>query len=679
MNPTPAPFSIPTQDELLGLLQGDVEQVRTSPLYGAGLFLVALVMVLLPLIYVALIGIVGFLTYTHAVENLGILSGSGTRFRLFAYVTPLVAGIIVCFFMVKPLFTRQAASPKTISLVEEDDPLLFAWVDRVRNLVGAPMPSRIDVNCEVNASASFRRGLRSMFGRDLVLTIGLPLAAGLSLRQFTGVLAHEFGHFTQGGGMGLSYIIRSISFWFARVVYERDEFDQALTEMLESSSLWLMIIGGISRACVWISRRILWVLMQTGHVVSCFLLRQMEYDADRYEARVAGSDAVAGTFARMHEISIAEDIGLNELGALWNEKKLPDDLPSYFIGRLGTIEDESLQGYMTDAMASKTNWLSTHPSDSDRIKSAENENSPGLLHANLEANILFSNFEDLSRRASTSHYNFLLGERFDQRYLNPTTELLEAQNKEASRVLGVRRFFQGLETNRKAFFPTFDRPGTGEGLAAITSELQKLRHTLCDSDTENCRDFIDRRLLLALQLLEYPEVEKVMADQGNAKQQVLDLLAVMKCLQDSHMANPELIALLDEVIFRANELSKNPTSETAQKNLDNELSKTRDRYLSIRAGLSDVTYPFSHMDGEMTCAEYLVPHDIDIDEPEALLGCVQQLLARQSPLYNKTFARLIEIAERAEEAIGLLPLAIPLDNHESNDEGDEESMAASAG
>ena len=55
----------------------------------------------------------------------------------------------------------------------------------------------------------------------MVLLIGLPLAAGLSLRQFAGVLAHEFGHFSQGFGMRLTYVIRSINIWFMRVVYER--------------------------------------------------------------------------------------------------------------------------------------------------------------------------------------------------------------------------------------------------------------------------------------------------------------------------------------------------------------------------------------------------------------------------------------------------------------------------
>jgi hypothetical protein len=50
-----------------------------------------------------------------------------------------------------------------------------------------------------------------VFKKDLVLTIGLPLVAGLSVREFGGVLAHEFGHFAQGGGMRLTALVRYVN------------------------------------------------------------------------------------------------------------------------------------------------------------------------------------------------------------------------------------------------------------------------------------------------------------------------------------------------------------------------------------------------------------------------------------------------------------------------------------
>src|SRR5262249_12433881 len=157
--------------------------------------------------------LVGYGVYYHAVNHVGILGtvrGRGAVLTFAAYGAPLVVGAILILFMLKPLFSRPAKQGRTRTLKRQAEPVLFAFVERVCEAVGAPRPRQIQVDCEVNASAGFRRGLLSMFGHDMVLTIGLPLVAGLTLRQFAGVLAHEFGHFAQGAGMRLTYVVRSI-------------------------------------------------------------------------------------------------------------------------------------------------------------------------------------------------------------------------------------------------------------------------------------------------------------------------------------------------------------------------------------------------------------------------------------------------------------------------------------
>jgi Zn-dependent protease with chaperone function len=282
---------------------GAIEPTKTGPLYSAGLALVAFAMVLLPVIYIALIALTAWLVLLHLKNDTWIFTGSGgALFRGIAYIGPAIAGVILVFFMVKPFFAAKAKSREPIILDPAKEPLLFAFVRKICELVGAAVPSRIEVNCDVNASASLRRGLWS---RDLVLTIGLPLASGLNMREFGGVLAHEFGHFAQGAGMRLTYIIRRINFWFARVVYERDEWDVKLERSARRVDWRIGIMLHLSRGCVWLTRRILWALMQAGHAISCFMLRQMEFDADSYEAKVAGSDAFEATASRMRVLNAA--------------------------------------------------------------------------------------------------------------------------------------------------------------------------------------------------------------------------------------------------------------------------------------------------------------------------------------------------------------------------------------
>ena len=287
------------QKKILSAFAGNIEPVKSPLAYRLGILLVAVVMILLPLLYLAIIALVGYGVYYHALEHTTILTmgrGRGRFVALLGYVAPILVGGISVVFMFKPLFSRPSKQVKRVSLSRDRESLLFAFVERICGAVGAPSPRRIDVDCEVNASASFRRGLISFLGNDLVLTVGMPLVAGMNLRQFAGVLGHEFGHFAQGAGMRLSYVIRSISFWFTRVVYERDAWDQQLVDWSNEFDLRVGWILYLARGFVWLTRRILWCLMMIGHIVSGILLRQMEFDADRHEAQLTGSDTFEPAF-----------------------------------------------------------------------------------------------------------------------------------------------------------------------------------------------------------------------------------------------------------------------------------------------------------------------------------------------------------------------------------------------
>ncbi|MBK7403224.1 MAG: M48 family metallopeptidase [Phycisphaerales bacterium] len=186
---------------LNGAFSGELPRRRRSPTYHLGLLATALVMVTLPLIYVALIVCIGGLVVLHAIFDVSIFSHVSGRGAIFVYLGPIVIGGTIVLLMIKPLFAPRSEEPVWVEVSRSDEPLLWGYIEQLCALVRAPVPRRIRIDCEVNASASFRRGFLSLLGSDLVLTIGLPLVAGLDLRQFTGVLAHEFGHFSQGGGM----------------------------------------------------------------------------------------------------------------------------------------------------------------------------------------------------------------------------------------------------------------------------------------------------------------------------------------------------------------------------------------------------------------------------------------------------------------------------------------------
>jgi len=441
----------PLRDTLLKrAFRGGSLTSPVSPLYRIGLAFVTFAMVTLPLIYLAIVGGVATLVGWHAVANTNLFhTMKSAKGALFLYVMPLVVGVLLVFFMIKPLFARAGDAKRPIQILPKAEPLLAAFIERICRIVGAPLPTVIYFDNQVNASASFRNGLLSFRGNDLALTLGLPLAKGLDLNQFAGVLAHEFGHFAQTSGMRLTYLIRSINAWFARVVYEEDAWDVRLRRWSTSIDFRIGIILLIARFFIWLTRRVLWLLMHLGHLISCFMLRQMEFDADRFEAGMVGGDVFASTCLRLLELDCAHDLALDELTTAWREEKFPNDLATYVLNREKRLEESQRRELASSQARRRTALFDTHPADPERIAAARSVGSSPLFAwpgTPPTASILFNDFEALSRRVTLDYYKQILGKTPERHQLIDVESLVRKQGAEEEANNACTRFFCGHYT-----------------------------------------------------------------------------------------------------------------------------------------------------------------------------------------------------------------------------------------
>jgi Zn-dependent protease with chaperone function len=380
---------------------GETRPKPVSLLYKLGLAAVALVMVLLPITYVGIIVLVAWGVYEHALHPRYQLGG-GTL-ALLGYLAPIIVGGVLVFFMIKPLFARRPKDYEPRGVLPEEEPELFRFIYAVCDTVQAPRPVRVLVDFQINAFAGFRRGLPDMLCRRLTLSIGLPLVAGLSVRQFGGVLAHEFGHFSQGAAMRLTFVVRSVNAWFARVVYERDAWDDRLRSGAQRSDFRFGIILHLARAMVWVTRRILWLLMNVGHAVSCFMMRQMEFDADRFESQVVGSETFAETTRHFQLLNAAWQQTIAQQTEAYASNRLVDDLPRLNAMAAKRLATKAVQANWAVLPTAKTGWFDTHPSDYDRIQASKALGAVGMLRGDGDATKLFRDFR-ATAQALTKHY-----------------------------------------------------------------------------------------------------------------------------------------------------------------------------------------------------------------------------------------------------------------------------------
>lgn len=417
-----------------------INRPRRPARYNLGTTIVAAAMILLPMLYVGLLAALAWLIATHAVRGLAIFDHGMGRLQLTFYLGPLIVGSITWLFLIKPLFSRAAYRADHVVLDPIAEPELHAHVNRLADMLRSPRPREIRVNCDVNASAAFRRGMFSFIGNDLVLTIGTPLLAGMSLRQLTGVMAHELGHFAQGGAMRVSYVIRSVNWWFSRVVYQRDRLDEWLDNGVGSQHVTLVVVCWAARGMVWISRAILRLLMEVGVLISSFQLRQMEFDADRYETLVAGSNEFAVTARRLHELASGRSVVEAELSHFLRRGVLPDSVGELIAVEASRLDQATFAERWSEVLATRTEPRATHPCEADRIAAAGQFGCEGVVAGNAAASTLLSKSNAVHLAASKVFYMYGLGAEPSPEAIKPLTEYLNRKERAVARRRAMARY-----------------------------------------------------------------------------------------------------------------------------------------------------------------------------------------------------------------------------------------------
>lgn len=390
---------------ILKSFDGEVPPVRPTFGYRLSLVLVTFTLLLLAGLYLLLIAGVGFGVYWHATHNFIRPFGAPyyTWTLLFLYVGPLLIGVTLILFLIKPLFAPLPRTGADYVLEPGREAILYSFVARIAEAVGAPEPRRIAVNCEVNASASLGKGLGGLFGNQLTLTLGLPLIAGLNARQLSGVVAHELGHFAQGTGMRASYFVRSVNHWFARAVYERDGWDEGLF-LASRESVYMVPVYFGAVVCVWLTRGVLWVPMMIGHTLSCLLLRQMEYDADRYMARLAGTETFEEIARRVALWEASGQATFSMMPRWWMQDRYPDDLPSLIISTADNIPKKLHRKIQKNLNKSRTGIFDTRPCLKDRMANVGREAADGVFQFDEPATVLLGNYPKLALEATLHLY-----------------------------------------------------------------------------------------------------------------------------------------------------------------------------------------------------------------------------------------------------------------------------------
>ncbi len=468
------PVTAWTATDVERFLPHPISPVRLSWFYRAGLLAVAAALILLQASYVAMVALAAYATYAYTIRLPAIVEIVHINaVTLVLIAAPAVAGAIVTFFLLKPILARPAPKGEALQLDPAAEPLFTAFVRRLCAVLGAPIPARIDVDLQVNASARLRRGWLSLLSGDLTLTVGLPIVSGLSLRQFAGVLAHELGHFSQRAGMRLYFLIGAIRLWFVRVAHERDSWDIWLDESRASGGWRLRAVMHLAYAAVFCSRMLLRGLLYVANMITAWFSRHMEFDADQDQAALVGDRTFEETFSRLATLDQAAGSVWSTVERTWKTRRLPDDFAALVGLRDANIDPVTRDSIVESMLAETAGRWSTHPCTRDRIAKIAGVQGlvPGadVFPLDLPAHVLFYDFPELCRAATSYHYEHSVGERLRE-------ATFVAASQFASETAGAHRRAEALAgifgplTQPSRWFRLPESPPEGDTIPIFVSE-----------------------------------------------------------------------------------------------------------------------------------------------------------------------------------------------------------------
>lgn len=435
-------------DALRALADQRLPKPRTSFTYMLGLLMITLLCVAVPAVYLGFTGAViyGWLWYlTHIHHHLP----RAWQLILLMYTVPVIGGAMLILFLLRPLFAASPRPREALTLDPQKETGFVLGVHALCRAIGVSPPAEIRLSWDANASVQFRSGM-SLFTGQKVLTIGLSLVGGLSARQFVGVMAHEFGHFAQRFGMRCSYLVNSVNRWLEHCAYGEDTWSTKLSKWSDEAAEkegWFSSLIGLSSLVALVAtaltRRLMALLFHVSLRLSRYMSRQMEFDADRYEALLAGSDAFRRTACSLRALNHAfAEVNSSNIEA-WQEHRLLRNIPEavaahaheYDATRLAKIEHEIHE-------QTTTRYWDSHPPDVERIDNAEKRRAPGIYLDESPAALLFKDFSGWAQRA-TRHFYVEQGVKYAEDQLRSRDEILGHVRGRGQQREQVERFFNG--------------------------------------------------------------------------------------------------------------------------------------------------------------------------------------------------------------------------------------------
>ncbi len=362
--------------------RGQMVHHRPTWGYRIALVLTAFGLGLLVLAYVASLIGMAFGLYLYAVHVIPPslhVRGRAMILVVLMHAAVLLAGAAILYSLFTALFCWNRARPGGQLLHAGAHPVLHCFVRALCTLIDAPQPDEIRLQAVPNAAAARYGGLLGLVGGRLVLEIGEPLFYGLDLRSLAGIIAHELGHFSQATSSLLLRYIVNVTNWFQEATTRTSGIQDAIGEHGDDTEGSARLFVLVAYMVTGLGRLLLLQFAMLSRVTTFYLMRQMEFDADRYEAEVAGSAQFARTFERLSELQIGFEGVLLSLLRGTLAAGADASFATQVVEEADQLSERDRKRVAKMLAPQRARWFDSHPSPTERIAAVAQQSRPGIF------------------------------------------------------------------------------------------------------------------------------------------------------------------------------------------------------------------------------------------------------------------------------------------------------------
>lgn len=331
-----------------------------------------------------------------------IMVGAGT----------IIASFYIIYFMVKFLFSKNKNDLSHLTEIDiKNEPELFKIIQELVNEIGTDFPKKVYLSPDVNASVFYDSSFWSMIlPIKKNLHIGLGLVNSVTVSELKGILAHEFGHFSQKSMKVGSYVY-NVNKVIHNMLFENESYENAISKTANKSGYFALLLY-ISVGFNQMAKYILQAMYKIVNINYMGLSREMEFHADEIAANIVGSKPMIDSMLRMDLSSSSFDNVIDHYNSKINESITTANIfPKHLLvmnflamdnkiaiaNELPSIEIDSLDKFNKSKLIIKDQWAS-HPSTEERINAFKKLNFEPINLDNRSANKLFKNITETQEK-----------------------------------------------------------------------------------------------------------------------------------------------------------------------------------------------------------------------------------------------------------------------------------------